>query len=154
MEVVTRRPTKGKFKQFNPEGEEDLDLWRDRFVAIGDPTEYEAALQLAGSWSEWQRMKKEWPEFRDKILIDWLAEVEVKLRSDAIREVCAHSRQQGGAAAAKWVAEGKYKPRRAGKPSKAEVQKQAKIQARIDDEVQDDIARVLNTEGLKLVEVN
>ena len=151
---VSRLPSKSKFTQYSDKGTEDLDHWRRVFVDIADPTEYEAALQLAGSWAEWQRMKKEWPEFRDKILIDWLAEVEVKLRSEAIRQVCIHSRADSGAAAAKWVAEGKYKPRRAGNPSKAEVQKQAKIQARIDDEVQDDIARVLNTEGLKLVEVN
>lgn len=153
MEVVTRRPTKGKFKQFSDEGTEDLDHWRSVFVNMADPTEYEPALHLAGSWAEWQRMKKEWPEFRDKILIEWLAEVEVKLRSEAIRQVCIHSRADNGAAAAKWVAEGKYKPRKAGKPSKAEVEKQAKIEARIHDEVQDDIARVLDTDGLKLVEV-
>ena len=127
-DMALRKPTKSKFKQFSAKGTEDLEHWRRVFVEIADPTEYEPAIQLAGSWQEWQRMKKEWKEFREKILIDWLA--------------------------AKWLAEGKYKPRKAGKPSKAEVQKQAKIQARIDDEVQDDIARVLNTEGLKLVEVN
>ena len=88
-----------------------------------------------------------------KILIDWLAEVEVKLRSQAVREICVQARDPKGTAAAKWIAEGKYNARKAGKPSNAEVEKQAKIQARIDDEVEDDIARVMNTQGLKLVEV-
>lgn len=153
-DMALRKPTKSKFKQFSAKGTEDLEHWRRVFVEIADPTEYEPAIQLAGSWQEWQRMKREWKEFREKILIDWLAEVEIKLRSEAIRQVCTHARQDGGAAAAKWLAEGKYNPRKAGKPSKAEIEKQAKIQSKIDLEVEDDIARVLDTEGLKLVEVN
>jgi len=153
MEQVSRRPSKALFKQFNPEGKECLDEWRSTFVSVCDPTEYEAGIQLTGSWGEWQRIKREWPEFRDKILIDWLAEVEVKLRSQAVREICVQARDPKGTAAAKWIAEGKYNARKAGKPSNAEVEKQAKIQARIDDEVEDDIARVMNTQGLKLVEV-
>ena len=149
--TVSRFPSKGKFTQYNDKGTEDLEEWRKQFVAIADPTEYNAAITLAGSWSEWQRIKREWPEFRDKILIDWLAEVEVKLRSEAISNLCIQAVDTKGAAAAKWIAEGGYKPRKVGAPSKAEVKRQAKIQARIDDEVEDDIARVKNTMGLKLV---
>ena len=149
--TVSRLPSKGKFTQYNDKGTEDLEEWRKQFVAIADPTEYNAAITLAGSWSEWQRIKREWPEFRDKILIDWLAEVEVKLRSEAISNLCIQAVDTKGAAAAKWIAEGGYNPRKVGAPSKAEVKRQAKIQARIDDEVEDDIARVKNTMGLKLV---
>lgn len=148
-----RRPSKGLFQEFNANGEYSLAKWKDEFISIADPTEYEAALLLAGSWDEWQRIKREWPEFRDSILIDWLAEVEIKLRSEAVRQICMQATDPKGTAAAKWIAEGKYNPRKAGKPSKAEIEKQAKIQARVDNEVDDDIARVMNTQGLKLVEV-
>ena len=78
MTIVRRQPSKAKFKQFSDKGTEDLAKWREVFVHICDPTEYGAAIELAGSWEEWQRMKREWPEFRTKILVDWLAEVEVK----------------------------------------------------------------------------
>jgi hypothetical protein len=149
--TVSRHPSRKKFKQYHPEGTECLDDWRKRFVAIADPTEYQAAIELAGSWAEWQRMKREWAEFREKIVIEWLAEVEVKLRSEAISNLCAQAIDPKGSAAAKWIAEGRYKARKPGAPSKAEVEKQAKIQARIDDETEDDIARVMNTQGLKLV---
>jgi len=151
MTNPSRRPTKKLFKQYNPAGKEDLDEWRERFVQIADPTEYKAALDLVGSWGEWQRFKKEWKGFRDVILIDWLAEVEIKLRSDAISNMCEQALDPKGTAAAKWIAEGKYRPRKVGAPSKAEVQRQAKIQASIDDEVEDDIARVADVVGLRLV---
>ena len=151
--AASRFPTKGKFIQYNDSGTEDLEEWRKQFVAIADPTEYNAAITLAGSWAEWQRIKREWPEFRDRILIEWLAEVEVKLRSEAIANLCQQSLDPKGSAAAKWIAEGRYKPRKVGAPSKVEVERQIKIHARIDDEVEDDIARVMNTSGLKLVEV-
>ena len=154
MTKPSRRPTRKQFKQYNPDGKEDLEEWRERFVAIADPTEYRAAIDLVGSWAEWLRFKKEWKEFRDIILIEWLAEVEIKLRSEAIGNMCEQALDPKGTAAAKWIAEGRYKPRKVGAPSKAEVQRQAKIQASIDDEVEDDIARVSNIVGLKLVESN
>ena len=152
MSNLTRRPTRKLFKQYDPAGEKDLQDWRKRFVAIADPTEYRAAIDLVGSWEEWQRFKKEWKEFRDVILIDWLAEVEIKLRSEAISNMCTQAVDPKGTAAAKWIAEGRYRPKKVGAPSKAEIQRQAKIQASIDDEVEDDIARVANVTGLKLVE--
>lgn len=154
MTKPSRRPTRKQFKQYNPDGKEDLEEWRERFVAIADPTEYRAAIDLVGSWAEWQRFKKEWKEFRDVILIEWLAEVEIKLRSEAIGNMCEQALDPKGTAAAKWIAEGRYKPRKVGAPSKAEVQRQAKIQASIDDEVEDDIARVADVVSLRLVEAS
>ena len=124
------------------DGTEDLEDWRARFVAIADPTEYRGGIELLGSWKAWQSFKRNWPEFRDKILIGWLAEVEVKLRSEAIGNLCEQAATEKGSAAAKWIAEGKYNPRKVGAPSKAEIERQAKIQARVYDEVEDDIARV------------
>lgn len=146
-----RKPSKALFKQNNPNGKECLDDWRRRFVAAADPTEYAAAIELVGGWKEWQSFKKQWKEFREVILIEWLAEVEVKLRSESIRNLSMQAMDSKGAAAAKWLAEGKYKPKQAGRPSNAEIEKQAKIQARIEDEVEDDITRVAEAMNLKLV---
>ena len=147
-----RKPTKMLFKQFNPEGgTECLEDWRRRFVSCADPTEYAAAIDLVGGWKEWQSFKKQWKSFREEILIDWLAEVEVKLRSESIRNLTVQAMDSKGAAAAKWLAEGKYKPNQVGRPSNAEVEKQAKIQSRINDEVEDDILRVSESLNLKLV---
>lgn len=152
MPKDNRTPSKMLFKQYNPEkGTECLDDWRRRFVACADPTEYAAAIELMGSWKEWQTFKKQWKGFRDIILIEWLAEVEVKLRSENIRNLTTQALDSKGSAAAKWLAEGKYKPKQAGRPSNAEIEKQAKISARISDEVEDDIARVKESMNLKVV---
>ena len=135
-------PTKALFKQYSPQGKEDLEEWRTRFVAIADPTEYQGGIELCGSWNEWQAFKRNWPTFKHTILIEWLAEVEVKLRSEAISNLCAQALDPKGSAAAKWIAEGRYKPKKVGAPSKSEIERQAKIQARVLDEVEDEIARV------------
>jgi len=135
-------PSKKLFKQYDKTGTEDLEDWRARFVEVADPTEYLGAIELMGSWRDWQTFKRNWPTFTNNILPDWVAEIEVKLRAEAIRDLCNQAATAKGTAAAKWIAEGKYRARKAGAPSKAEVQREAKIQARIDNEVEDDIARV------------
>ena len=52
MANPSRRPTRKQFKQYNINGKEDLEEWRDRFVSISDPTEYRAAIDLVGSWAD------------------------------------------------------------------------------------------------------
>ena len=103
--VDTRRPSKALFKQFSPKGKEDFEYWHDTFIAMADPTEYGPAIKLAKSWLEWERIKYEWKEFREVILPMWHEELEVKMRSDAIRGL-ATSTNEG---AQKWLAEGKWK---------------------------------------------
>ena len=140
---ATRRPTKKLFRQFNPHGKEDLNDWRTVFVECGDVTEYEPAIALCGSWKEWERFKVEWPEFRNKILPEWHEELEVKLRSSAIRSLCNRAvADKPDINAAKWIAEGKYKTRKAGRPSNEEIARETRIQAGIKDEIADDIERV------------
>lgn len=132
----------GLFKQYDPAGKYDLDIWRNVFIEVGDPTEYQAAIILADSWEQWNQIKKLWPHFRNVILPSWLEEVEIKLRSEAIRSLITQSKSDKGTVAAKWIAEGRHKQRGPGKPSKAEVQKEARIAAGVHDEVADDVARL------------
>ena len=132
----------GMFKQNNPNGKYDLDHWHKVFVETADLAEYTAAIKLAGSWEEWNRIKSGWPLFRRTILPGWLEEVEVKLRSEAIQALIAQSKGEKGTVAAKWLAEGRYAVRGPGKPTKAEVQREARIAANVTDEVADDYSRV------------
>lgn len=138
-----RRPTRKIFKQFTDTGTEDLNEWRKVFVDICDPTEYEGAIALVGTWGEWLRFKREWPAFNNTILPEWLDEVEVKIRSLAVKNLCGQAKDPKGAAAAKWLAEGRYIPKQAGRPSKTQIEKEARIQARVSSETDDDVARVL-----------
>ena len=134
--------TRKLFIQFDPEGEYDLDEWRKVFVDIADPTEYDAAITLIGSWDEWKKLKQYWPWFRDVCLPAWLEEVEIKLRSQAVKHIIKQSKKDNGTAAARWVAEGRYACRKPGKPTNAEIERQARIHAGVEEEVADDIERV------------
>ena len=131
------------FKEYNSEGQYSLAEWHDRFVEIADPTEYKPAIELAGSWEFWCQLKRNWPYFRNEILVMWLEEVDIKLRSNAILAMVEQSQDEKGTQAAKWLAEGRYTKRGPGKPSKAEVEREAKIAAGVKDATQEEIARVI-----------
>ena len=136
-------PSRKLFKQYGG-NTYDLDEWHDIFLASDDPTEYKAALELVGTWAKWKYFKASWPGF-NKILEEWKIELDIKLRSEAVRAMCTHSKSDKGMAAAKWLAEGRYSPTVAGRPSKAKVQREIKIQAGIHEEVNDDIERVMES---------
>jgi hypothetical protein len=140
----TRTPTKKLFKEFNPQAELSIDEWRKVFVETEDPTEYTGAMLLVGSWKEWQRFKKEWPGFRD-ILEEWKSEIEIRIRAKAILSIA--SKAKDNVEAAKWIAEGKFNKRAAGKPSKAETERAAKVEAKLTDAVEDEIARVMDVKA-------
>lgn len=146
----SRRPTKKIFKQFHPGGTEDLDEWRQIFVDTCDPTEYTAALQLTGSWAEWQRFKKEWPGFSGVILPEWKVEQEIKIRSDAIRSVvldATSEKSKSAASSAKWLAEGRFDSRPVGRPDSKRVAHESKVNDQLAREIEEDIARVQESSG-------
>ena len=74
--VSGRQPSKALFD----DGTYDLEEFHDVFIELEDPTEYKPALQLVGSWREWERLKREWPKLREHIA-DWNEELEIKLKS-------------------------------------------------------------------------
>lgn len=137
-----RAATMSLFRQYNKKGKEDLDQWRKRFVDTLDPTEYEGAMTLLGSWKDWLRFKKSWPSFQKLHLNDWLEEIEVRLRSQALRSLALQALTSQGTSAAKFIAEGKYKVRKNGRPSNEEVQGNLRKESAIEREVAEDIARV------------
>lgn len=137
-------PTRKRFKQFDPTGTEDLDEWKRRFLETRDPTEYAGAIELVGSWDTWQYWKAVWPDFKKRIVPKWLAEMEIMLRSEAIRAVAldALSKTKTSTSSAKWIAEGNYKP----KPTTKEAKKaEADIKQEISKEVQEDLDRVFSS---------
>jgi hypothetical protein len=100
-----------------------LQEWKEVFLDCRDPSEYQPAQLLLGDWEHWQ-------EVRNHILIKphvdkWQAELEVKLRSEAIQQMKSHAKQPGGTAAAKWLADKGYAEegvkKAVGRPKKEEV---------------------------------
>ncbi len=68
------------------DGTYDIDHFHRIFLQLDDPTEYMAAMDLIGSWKEWLRIKKESVWFRTQVR-EWLEELEIKQRAEAIAKV-------------------------------------------------------------------
>lgn len=98
-------------------------------MEVADPTEYDFALQAFGSWENWQRLAgPEGPDWFLPFITAWRNELEVKLR----REAFLHMRElaKGKTDAAKWLAEGRWDTRKAGRPSTEERKRElAKVTA-------------------------
>ncbi len=137
-----RAATMSLFKQYNKKGKQDIHEWRKRFVATLDPTEYEGAISLVGSWADWLRFKKAWPSFKKLHLDAWLDEIEIQLRSQAIRSLAKAALTEKGTSAARFIAEGGYKQKTAGRPSTGEIQGNLRRESEIEKEIAEDVARV------------
>lgn len=114
------------------------------YLECSDPTEYSFAKEHLLGWSHWQRMCENKVIFRH--IQEWRDELEVKLRSQAIMDAISEARK-GHFQAAKWVADRGWSTRGAGRPSKADVEHEKKVQARIDNEYSGDVVRMFANQG-------
>ncbi len=126
--------------------DDDYVLRGKRFVSIkklyletGDPTEYEFANKYFYNWDHWVRCRSNGAVAQHVDL--WKDELEVKLRSAAIREML--SLGKGNFNAAEWAADGNWEIKR-GRPSKEDIKRDKKIKERITEEVKGDSSRVLS----------
>ena len=126
--------------------DEDHELNGKKYVSLKrlyleteDPTEYVFAKNHLLGWKHWQRMCEN--KIIAKHIQEWREELEVKLRSQAILDAIQEARK-GHFQAAKWVADRGWSTRGAGRPTKAEVEHERKVQARIDNEYGDDVVRM------------
>lgn len=114
------------------------------YLEFEDPTEYEFANSVLLGWKHWQRMCEN--KVIRKHIDEWREELEVKLRSQAIRDAIQEAKK-GHFQAAKWVADRGWSTRGAGRPSKADVEHEKKVQARIDNEYSGDVVRMFANQG-------
>ena len=126
------------------DGTYDIDEFRLNFLFANDPTEYRAAELCGVSWKEWLRLKKESAWFRRHVR-EWLEELEVKHRSEAIAKVheLAKSDKPAAYQANKWIAERRYaEVSKRGRPSKKELERETKEIAREAAETAEEAERV------------
>lgn len=114
------------------------------YLEMEDPTEYEFANTYLLNWKHWKRI------YANKIfksyIDDWREELELKLRARGIKEAMKAA-EMGGFQAAKWLADKGWDTRQAGRPSKAEVERETKVMARLNDEFSADVVRLFGTEN-------
>jgi len=107
-----------------------------KYMEIGDPTEYTQAVVLLGSWDHWVTLTAS--DWFGEVVGKWRAELKVKMESDRWMEANETATNQSGTptgmSATRWLAE-RYgvqpKPKR-GRPSKAE--KKAALNEYVEDQ--------------------
>lgn len=113
------------------------------YLEMSDPVEYNFATTHLGSWEQWQRISNN--KILKKYIDPWRKELELKLRSEAVAEVIKFSKTDKGFQAAKWLADKGF-DKRAGRPSKEEIEAEKRFQTRIHDDFDDVIVRLENYE--------
>jgi hypothetical protein len=111
------------------------------YLAEDDPTEYDFANKYLLNWNHWQRISEN--RAVRKHIDDWREELEIRIRSQAVKQMLANSRK-GGLEASKWVANRGWAQKGAGRPSKADIESEKRFLARVSDEYSADVVR-LNT---------
>jgi hypothetical protein len=107
-----------------------------------DPTEYDFATTHLLGWQHWQRIVRN--KVFAKMVEEWREELELKLRSQAFREILDQSSTDKGFQAAKWIADKGWNKRAAGRPSNEDIARETKIQANINEEYNADVVRLIN----------
>ena len=104
--------------------------------------EYDFALDVFGSWEHWQKLVKSNGEL-GQVIKSWRDELDIRIKSQSLRAMMIASRDNDakGVNAAKYLAEKGYE-KKAGRPSKAEVERERKIQAGVNQELEEDMKRL------------
>lgn len=106
-----------------------------------DVTEYEFATKHLLGWQHWKRLCEN-KQIR-KHIDDWREELELKIRSQAIRDMqglCAS--ENGNFSAAKFLADRGWEKRAPGRPSKIDKEKEDRLADRLSDEFAADVIRL------------
>lgn len=125
-------------KIYNDKTYYSLKKW---YLDIGDPTEYEFAKKCLLGWRHWKRICEN-ALFKNQYLEEWRDELEVLLRSEGILSVMSQS--EDNFQAAKWLADKGWDKRGAGRPSKADKQREESIKNRLGDSLNAEVIRMEN----------
>jgi len=137
----------GMFKEFNRGRDGEMDPifsfkeWGKVYLEIADPTEYETAMVLLGNWEHWQAVRMH--ALTGPVMDEWANEVEIKLRSQGVRNMIslAGSTAPGAAGAAQWLAKGGYIDDNRLRTKRGR-EKEAKVQDAIKERTAEDAARI------------
>lgn len=111
------------------------------YLEVADPTEYEFAIQVFGSWKHWQALCNS--NMLMEYISQWREELEVKLASQAIKAIINTATNEGskGTVAAKYLAERGWE-QTSRKSKKTPKAKEETVDSRIHAAVKDDLQRL------------
>lgn len=108
------------------------------YLKVGDPTELTFARKCLLNWRHWKKLCEN--KLIRPYIEEWREELEVQIRAEGILSIVDQSMENFQAA--KWLADRGWDKRGAGRPSKAEKQREKDIQDRIDQELKADVLRM------------
>ena len=111
------------------------------FIECADVTEYIFATTYLGGWKHWKRIQEN--KLFKETVEEWREELAVKMMAEGIKAIHEHSKTDKGYQAAKWLAEKGWEEKKRGAPSKEEKARELKLQTKLDQEVGDDLTRIL-----------
>lgn len=114
------------------------------YLEMEDVGEYTFATTYLLGWQHWQRMCNN--KQIVKHIDEWRYELELKLRSKAIKAVLDKTKTEQGINAAKWIAEKGWDKGRVGRPSKQEEEREKRIQSELDVDWSEDFKRIAGSE--------
>lgn len=113
------------------------------YIEAEDPAEYDFANKYLLNWQHWIRIQEN--KLLVKHVAEWREELEMKLRSRAVKEM-AKAAQAGNYQATKWFVDKGWETRPAGRPSKAEIAGEKAKLAKIGEEFSADVHRMFATD--------
>lgn len=137
--------TRGLFKELGLVPEfiiMTLEEGRSRFIEAEDPTGVVFADRWLGGYAHWKALKKcvqLAPYIRE-----WEDELEVRIRSKQIEHIRGMA-LGGHFQASKFLVDRGWDVKKAGRPSKEEVERETKVQARLDADFKADVIRLDRT---------
>jgi hypothetical protein len=114
---------------------------KNLYLKEEDPTEYVFASKHLLGWQHWKRLCEN--KVIAKHVDEWREELELKIRSQAVRDMqslCAS--ENGNYSAAKFLADRGWEKRGAGRPSKQEKERHLRVEEKIQEEFSADIKRL------------
>lgn len=109
------------------------------YLELGDPTEYEFATKYFLGWKHWQRICQN--KSISEHVEQWREELDMKLRSEAVRQTMAMAKG-GSYQAAKFMIDRGWAKRSAGRPSKEEIERNIKFESTMAAEYSADVIRL------------
>lgn len=110
------------------------------YLEMEDLGEYEFATTYFLGWEHWQRICNN--KVMKVYVEQWRYELELKIRSRALKKIMRKADSEQGIAAAKWLAEKGWDKQGAGRPSKEAIERETKIQSDLQSQYKDDVSRI------------
>ena len=135
QDKMNRWITSGLFKETAQRP--DYVIWtlreaRELYIESNDPTGYLFSTTCLGGYQHWLAIKAS-PTLEHHIAA-WEEELEVKLRSESLMKMQVVAQTDKGYQAAKYLAEGGWKPKQTGRPTREKIKTESRIQSKIYDE--------------------